>query len=186
MRGTIITLSFASLLMLVTGTVMAAENSLPGENNLSSENKAPELGNCYRDDSAMKREESQQGMFDGVKLTEHQRQQMRDLMRQVRHEQPVYDTNDVEIMHRLVTAEKFDAPAVQAQVARMVQAQIARQVEIARVSNQMYNMLTPEQKSILDQKHEQAMQSVRQQMSTSGSRSQNLELSRQGQDDSTE
>ena len=186
MRGTIITLSFASLLMLVTGTVVATENSLPGENNLSSENKAPELGNCYRDDSAMKREESQQSMVDGVKLTEHQRQQMRDLMRQVRHEQPVYDTNDVEIMHRLVTAEKFDAPAVQAQVDRMVQAQIARQVEIARVSNQMYNMLTPEQKSILDQKHEQAMQSVRQQMSTSGSRSQNLELSRQGLDDSTE
>ncbi|NAT77535.1 stress resistance protein [Dickeya dadantii] len=174
MRGTIITLSFASLLMLVTGTVMAAEND------------ASELGKCYRDDSAMKREESQQGMFDGVKLTEHQRQQMRDLMRQVRHEQPVYDANDVEIMHRLVTAEKFDAPAVQAQVAKMVQAQIARQVEIARVSNQMYNMLTPEQKSILDQKHEQAMQSVRQQMSTSGSSRQDLELSRQGQDDNTE
>lgn len=111
MRGTIITLSFASLLMLVTGAVMAAENNFSDENNLSTEsnlsteNKAPELGRCYRDDSAMKREESQQGMFDGVKLTEHQRQQMRDLMRQVRHEQPVYDANDVEIMHRLVTAE---------------------------------------------------------------------------------
>ncbi|WP_226052452.1 cell-envelope stress modulator CpxP [Dickeya chrysanthemi] len=180
MRGTIITLSFTSLLMLVTSTAMATEN------NLSTENNAPELGNCYRDDSATKRTESQQGIFDGVRLTEHQRQQMRDLMRQVRHEQPAYDANDVEIMHQLITAEKFDAPAVQAQVAKMVQAQIVRQVEIARVSNQMYNMLTPEQKSVLNQKHEQAMQTVRQRMSASGSQSQNLELSRQGQDESTE
>ncbi|ACT08830.1 putative stress resistance protein [Dickeya chrysanthemi Ech1591] len=190
MRGTIITLSFTSLLMLVTGTAMATENMFSGkenlstENGLSTENNAPEPGNCYRDDSATKRTESQQGIFDGVRLSEHQRQQMRDLMRQVRHEQPAYDANDVEMMHQLITAEKFDAPAVQAQVAKMVQAQIARQVEMVRVSNQMYNMLTPEQKSVLNQKHEQAMQTVRQRMSASGN--QNLELSRQGQDESTE
>ncbi|WP_226099777.1 cell-envelope stress modulator CpxP [Dickeya oryzae] len=186
MRGTIITLSFTSLLMLVTGTVMAIEHHASVDSDASAESNAPQVGNCYRDDSATKREESQQGMFDGVRLTEHQRQQMRDLMRQVRHEQPTYEANDVEIMHRLVTAEKFDAPAVQAQVAKMVQAQIARQVEIARVSNQMYNMLTPEQKAVLNQKHEQAMQAVRQQMPASDSSSQNLQLSRQGQDESPE
>ncbi|QKO15921.1 hypothetical protein HAT91_04372 [Dickeya solani] len=50
MRGTIITLSFASLLMLVTGAVMAAENNFSDENNLSTEsnlsteNKAPSWG----------------------------------------------------------------------------------------------------------------------------------------------
>ncbi|QDX28525.1 cell-envelope stress modulator CpxP [Dickeya poaceiphila] len=186
MRSTIISLSLTSLLMLVTSTVMATKNDLSTEDHVFSENRTPVLGSCYRDDSATKRTESQQGMFDGVKLTEHQRQQMRDLMRQVRHEQPAYDANDVEAMHQLVTAEKFDAPAVQAQVAKMVQAQIVRQVEIARVSNQMYNMLTPEQKSILNQKYEQAMQTVRQRMSASGVDSQNLELSRQGQNESTE
>jgi protein CpxP len=50
----------------------------------------------------------------------------------------------------------------------------------------MYNMLTPEQKAVLNQKHEQAMQAVRQQMPTSGSNSQDLQLSRQGQDENPE
>ncbi|MGM3173738.1 cell-envelope stress modulator CpxP [Dickeya lacustris] len=170
MRGTIITLSCASLLMLVTGTVMATENGFTGHATESGATESPSnmSERCYRDDSAMKRGASQQTMFDGVKLTEHQRQQMRDLMRQVRYEQPVYDANDVDTMHQLVTAENFDAPAVKALVTKMVQAQIARKVEMARISNQMYNMLTSEQKEILHQKHEQIMQSVRQQTPLQG------------------
>ncbi|GAB7215769.1 hypothetical protein OS42_23800 [Dickeya oryzae] len=39
---------------------------------------------------------------------------------------------------------------------------------------------------MLNQKHEQAMQAVRQQMPASDSSSQNLQLSRQGQDESPE
>ncbi|SLM61279.1 MULTISPECIES: cell-envelope stress modulator CpxP [Dickeya] len=177
MRGTIITLSCASLLMLVSGTVMATENSVT-DNDIQShaaESNTNVPGHCYRDDSATKRGASQQSMFDGVKLTENQRQQMRDLMRQMRYEQPIYDANDVETMHQLMTAENFDAPAVQALVTKMVQAQITHKVEMARISNQMYNMLTSEQKAILNQKHEQVMQAVRQQMPASTTAPQRVE-----------
>ncbi|WP_192459513.1 cell-envelope stress modulator CpxP [Musicola keenii] len=174
MQGTTITLSVASLLMLVTGAAMAA-----GNGSLTK-------GLCYRDESAMKREESQQGMFDAVKLTEQQRQQMRDLTRQVRNmPPPLYDIDDVETMYRLVTADKFDASAVRAQISRMAEAQIARQVEMARVRNQMYKLLTPDQKTMLNHQHEQNMQDVRQQIAADQS-ARSMDMFRQGQSVSSE
>ncbi|HFK6832929.1 cell-envelope stress modulator CpxP [Citrobacter freundii] len=103
----------------------------------------------------------QSHMFDGISLTEHQRQQMRDLMQQARHEQPPVNVSEMETMHRLVTAEKFDESAVRAQAERMAQEQVARQVEIARIRNQMYRLLTPEQQAVLNEKHEQRMEQLR-------------------------
>ena len=104
---------------------------------------------------------AQSHMFDGISLTEHQRQQMRDLMQQARHEQPPVNVSEMETMHRLVTAEKFDERAVRAQAERMAQEQVARQVEIAKVRNQMYRLLTPEQQAVLNEKHEQRMEQLR-------------------------
>ena len=97
-------------------------------------------------------------MFDGVRLTEQQRQQMRDLTRQNQHDFFSITVADVSAVHKLVTAEKFDEAAVYAQVEKMAQVQVKRQVEIARIRNQMYNLLTPEQKRILDQKYQQQLQ----------------------------
>ncbi|MCQ7058530.1 MULTISPECIES: cell-envelope stress modulator CpxP [unclassified Citrobacter] len=104
---------------------------------------------------------AQSHMFDGISLTEHQRQQMRDLMQQARHEQPPVNVSEIETMHRLVTAEKFDESAVRAQAEKMAQEQVARQVEIAKVRNQMYRLLTPEQQAVLNEKHEQRMEQLR-------------------------
>ena len=104
---------------------------------------------------------AQSHMFDGISLTEHQRQQMRDLMQQARHEQPPVNVSEMETMHRLVTAENFDESAVRAQAERMAQEQVARQVEIAKVRNQMYRLLTPEQQAVLNEKHEQRMEQLR-------------------------
>ncbi|AGN86507.1 MULTISPECIES: cell-envelope stress modulator CpxP [Enterobacteriaceae] len=103
----------------------------------------------------------QSHMFDGINLTEHQRQQMRDLMRQARHDQPPVNVSEMETMHRLVTAENFDENAVRAQAEKMAQEQVARQVEMAKVRNQMYNLLTPEQQAVLNQKHQQRMTQLR-------------------------
>ena len=64
-----------------------------------------------------------------------------------------------------MTAENFDEAAVYAQAEKLAQQQVKRQVEMARVRNQMYNLLTPEQKSVLDQKHQQRMQQMEQQIS---------------------
>ncbi len=104
---------------------------------------------------------SQSHMFDGISLTEQQRQQLRDLMQRARHDRLPVNVSEMETMHRLVTAEKFDESAVRAQAERMAQEQVARQVEIARIRNQMYRLLTPEQQAVLNEKHEQRMEQLR-------------------------
>ena len=104
---------------------------------------------------------SQSHMFDGISLTEHQRQQMRDLMQRARHDQPPVNVSEMETMHRLVTAENFDEHAVRAQAEKMAQEQVTRQVEMAKVRNQMFRLLTPEQQAVLNDKHDQRMKELR-------------------------
>ena len=104
---------------------------------------------------------SQSHMFDGISLTEQQRQQLRDLMQRARHDRPPVNVSEMETMHRLVTAENFDESAVRAQAEKMAQEQVARQVELAKVRNQMFHLLTPEQQAVLNTKHQQRMDQLR-------------------------
>ncbi|AVJ19819.1 cell-envelope stress modulator CpxP [Serratia rhizosphaerae] len=133
--------------MLASGSAIAADAISPSTHDAATSNPG------------------QHHMFDGVRLTEKQRQQMRDLMRQARHDLPGVNVAEMEAMHKLVTANKFDEAAVYAQAEKVAQEQVKRQVEMARVRNQMYNLLTPQQKSVLDQKHQQRMQQMEQQLS---------------------
>ncbi|MNG64328.1 Periplasmic protein CpxP precursor [compost metagenome] len=144
---------------LVMASMLAIGSTAAFAADTTSET-APTPGN-----DAITRVPGQHHMFDGVSLTEQQRQQMRDLMRQARHDLPGVNVAEMEAMHKLVTADKFDEAAVYAQAEQMAQQQVKRQVEMARVRNQMYNLLTPQQKSVLDQKHQQRMQQMEQQIS---------------------
>ncbi|MEH0835527.1 cell-envelope stress modulator CpxP [Pectobacterium cacticida] len=148
------TLSLASLLMLGTFTASAAESVA-----------TPVASGWPIDDSVINGVPNQQGMFNGVKLTEHQRQQMRDLMQLSRQDKPAFDAEEVKALHKLVTAQTFDEPAVRAKITRMMNVQIERQIQMARVRNQMYNLLTPEQKATLEVKHQQRLKAIQQQIS---------------------
>ena len=141
----------------VTAAVMASTLAL------SAFSQAAEVvtGDNWHPTEGFAQRSSQSHMFDGIHLTEHQRQQMRDLMQQARHDKPPVNVSEMETMHRLVTAEKFDESAVRAQAERMAQEQVARQVEIARIRNQMYRLLTPEQQAVLNERHEQRMEQLR-------------------------
>lgn len=66
-------------------------------------------------------------------------------------------------MHKLITADKFDEAAVRAQIQDMDKQAIERRVEIAKVHNQMYQLLTPEQKAQLEKNYQQRVSSVSQQ-----------------------
>jgi len=103
----------------------------------------------------------QNQMFDGISLTERQRQQLRDLMQQVRHDHSPISINDLERLHELIIADKFDQAAYQAQVEKIAQAEVARQVEIARIRNQMYQLLTPSQQAALQEKYQQRLDALR-------------------------
>ncbi|HFO2411731.1 TPA: cell-envelope stress modulator CpxP [Escherichia coli] len=142
---------------IVTAAVMASTLAV------SSLSHAAEVGSGdnWHPGEELTQRSTQSHMFDGINLTEHQRQQMRDLMQQARHEQPPVNVSELETMHRLVTAENFDENAVRAQAEKMANEQIARQVEMAKVRNQMYRLLTPEQQAVLNEKHQQRMEQLR-------------------------
>ncbi|SKC11074.1 protein CpxP [Kosakonia radicincitans] len=142
---------------IVTAAVMASTLALSTVSRAAD----VETGDNWHPTEGFAQRSVQSHMFDGINLTEHQRQQMRDLMRQARHDQPPVNVSEMETMHRLVIAEKFDENAVRAQAEKMAQEQVARQVEMARVRNQMYNLLTPEQQAVLNQKHQQRMNQLR-------------------------
>ena len=141
----------------VTAAVMASTLAFSAFSQaavaITSDNGLPEEGTAQHS--------SQSHMFDGISLTEHQRQQMRDLMQRARQDQPPVNVSEMETMHRLVTAENFDENAVRAQAEKMAQEQVARQVEMAKVRNQMYHLLTPEQQAVLNAKHQQRMDQLR-------------------------
>ncbi|EFL6558318.1 cell-envelope stress modulator CpxP [Escherichia coli] len=142
---------------IVTAAVMASTLAV------SSLSHAAEVGSGdnWHPGEELTQRSTQSHMFDGISLTEYQRQQMRDLMQQARHEQPPVNVSELETMHRLVTAENFDENAVRAQAEKMANEQIARQVEMAKVRNQMYRLLTPEQQAVLNEKHQQRMEQLR-------------------------
>jgi len=114
----------------------------------------------HQDDQANRpvRQVPQSHMFDGINLTEQQRQQLRDLMQQARHDRSPISINDLEQLHELIIAEKFDEAAYQAQAEKIAQAEVARQVEMARIRN---HLLTPHQQAVLQQKHQQRLQELR-------------------------
>ena len=142
---------------IVTAAVMASTLAF----SAFSQAAVAIIGDNASSQEGIAQHSSQSHMFDGISLTEHQRQQMRDLMQRARHDQPPVNVSEMETMHRLVTAENFDENAVRAQAEKMANEQIARQVEMAKVRNQMYRLLTPEQQAVLNEKHQQRMEQLR-------------------------
>jgi protein CpxP len=144
----------------VTAAVMASTLTLI---TLASQAKElPASDNWYQGgEGLVKRNHLQSHMFDGINLTEQQRQQMRDLMQRARHDSPPVNVSEMETMHNLVTADNFDETAVRVQAEKMAQEQVTRQVEMAKVRNQMYRLLSPEQQAVLNDKHQQRMDQFR-------------------------
>ncbi|WP_276973590.1 Spy/CpxP family protein refolding chaperone [Tatumella ptyseos] len=96
----------------------------------------------------------QNHMFDGIELTEQQRQQMRDLMFQARQMQPELFLSEMIQQYRLVTAPYFDEAAVRTQAEKMAQRYVSEQVEMARVRHQMFTLLTRGQQATVQKNFE--------------------------------
>ncbi|AXF78194.1 cell-envelope stress modulator CpxP [Erwinia tracheiphila] len=100
-------------------------------------------------------------MFDGINLSEQQRQQMRDLMQQARHRRSPININELESLHDIIIADKFNEVAYKARLDLIAIKEIDRQVEIARVRNQMYHLLTQTQQDALNERHQQRINEMR-------------------------
>ncbi|PHM25738.1 Spy/CpxP family protein refolding chaperone [Xenorhabdus ehlersii] len=90
-------------------------------------------------------------IFGGIALTEQQREQMWNLVKkQHQHEQPLIDMRDEHRkLNALLAAEGFDEVEVRSQLEKIAEKNVALGVEIARISNLVYQLLTPEQKALL-------------------------------------
>ena len=98
-------------------------------------------------------------MFNGITLNEKQRQQLRDLMATQRHYH-IDNTGLVqerEALHKLIIADSFDDKAVREQLEQRLQKELNQRVEMARIHHELYQLLTPEQKTQLEQIHQQKM-----------------------------
>lgn len=104
---------------------------------------------------------SQSHMFDGISLTEHQRQQMRDLMQRARHDQPLLMLAKWRQCIALSPQKILTKALCALRPKKMAQEQVARRAEMAKVRNQMFHLLTPEQQAVLNTKHQQRMDQLR-------------------------
>ncbi|MDR0807195.1 MAG: Spy/CpxP family protein refolding chaperone [Enterobacteriaceae bacterium] len=157
-------LIMASMLALSTTSVLAADEKNPATTNCS------ETKTCIHSDSKAKthanekhRMMRQRGLFDSLDLTAQQRQQMRDLIRQDHHDtMPKLSLNNMDEMHKLVTADQFDENAARAQAEKLAKAQVERQIALAKINHQFYSLLTPEQKIAFNQNHSERMAMMQQ------------------------
>ncbi|CAI2522634.1 Spheroplast protein Y precursor [Serratia ficaria] len=104
--------------------------------------------------------EGKGGPFAGLNLTEQQRQQMRDIMKESHQKRGPGMKEDRQALHNLVASDSFDEAKAKTQIDAISKAQSERMLERAKAENKMYNLLTPEQKKQYNenyQKREQKM-----------------------------
>ena len=141
-------LALSSLVIISAGSAQASETPIKGEINQP----------CTANDSLTQRIQSH--MFDGVELTEAQRQRMRDLTDQFRFRHSVTNVGDLEQMQQLTLSSQFDEDAVRQQAQKMANQQVKFQVEMAHVRNQIYGLLTAAQKRQVQQNYERRIDSL--------------------------
>ncbi|WP_337263590.1 MULTISPECIES: ATP-independent periplasmic protein-refolding chaperone Spy [unclassified Serratia (in: enterobacteria)] len=86
------------------------------------------------------------GPFAGLELTEQQRQQMRDIMKESRQDRGPGAKDERQALHNLVASDNFDEAKAKAQIDAIAKVQSEHMLARAKAENKMYNLLTPEQK----------------------------------------
>lgn len=107
------------------------------------------------------------GMFQGLNLTTEQQQKVQVIYHQGQAKlaaMPMINTTDRGALHNLITADKFDESLVRKQLEENSKAQIERRVEMAKIHYDMYQVLTPEQKTQAKTNYDSRMANVQQHM----------------------
>lgn len=103
------------------------------------------------------------GMFEGLKLTDQQREQMKTIAKEFRseHKKPMMGEHFKD-MHKLVASDKFDESAARAQIEANNKERNDMMLERMKMENKMYNVLTPEQKKEFNQNFEKRIEKMEQ------------------------
>ncbi|EQA4286595.1 ATP-independent periplasmic protein-refolding chaperone Spy [Cronobacter dublinensis] len=85
-------------------------------------------------------------MFQGLNLTDAQKQQIRDIRKAQRDKFERPSQEERRAMHELIASDSFDKAKAEAQIDKMEAQHKARMLAHMETQNKIYNVLTPEQK----------------------------------------
>lgn len=125
----------STLALGTTATVFAAEN-MPAH----AETATSEASSMHHKGA------EKAGRFSNLNLTDQQRQQIKELMKESYQPQNTSAKDERKELHRVIAAENFDEVKAKAYIDTISKAQSERMLARARTENKIYNLLTPEQK----------------------------------------
>lgn len=85
-------------------------------------------------------------MFKDLNLTDAQKQQVRDIMKEQHGKMERPTLEERRASHSIIASDSFDKAKAQAQVDKMAEQNKARMMAHMETQNKIYNILTPEQK----------------------------------------
>ncbi|WP_130835581.1 ATP-independent periplasmic protein-refolding chaperone Spy [[Erwinia] mediterraneensis] len=85
-------------------------------------------------------------MFSDLNLTDAQKKQMRDIMKESRKEMQRPSPEERRASHAIIAADSFDRAKAEAQAEKMTANAKANALAMMETQNKLYNVLTPEQK----------------------------------------
>ncbi|AHG20078.1 LTXXQ motif protein family protein [Chania multitudinisentens RB-25] len=100
------------------------------------------------------------GPFAGLNLTEQQRQQVRDIMKEAHQKRGSEENTERQALHNQIASDSFDEAKAKVHIDAISKAQAEHMLERAKAENKIYNLLTPEQQKQYNenyQKREQKM-----------------------------
>ena len=85
-------------------------------------------------------------MFKNLNLTDAQKTQIRDIMKEQRGKMDRPSVEERRAAHSIIASDSFDKAKAEAQVNKMAEQNKARMLAHMETQNKIYNILTPEQK----------------------------------------
>ncbi|QHM70837.1 ATP-independent periplasmic protein-refolding chaperone Spy [Mixta intestinalis] len=86
------------------------------------------------------------GMYKNLNLTDAQKQQMRDIMKDARKDMKRPSLEERRANHAIIAADSFDRSKAEAQAEKMTANAKENALAMMETQNKLYNVLTPEQK----------------------------------------
>lgn len=103
---------------------------------------------------------SKGGLFAGLRLTEEQREEMRDIMTASHQNGSKWAKEERNTLHELVASDNFDDATVKTQIETLNKARSERMLERVRADNKIYNLLTLEQKKRYNENYQKREQKI--------------------------
>lgn len=96
-------------------------------------------------------------MFKGLNLTDAQKQQMRDIMKESRKDMKRPSLEERRAVHSIIASDTFDRTKAESQAEQMSADGKTRALAMLETQNKMYNVLTAEQKKQFNQNFEKRL-----------------------------